>query len=742
MRFPDSIAAIWILAVGLLGGAEARGGVGEGWASHAEYAAGLEHPLAETASRFLAAHAPERDRGIDAALLNENLEMALLARDEFAWGAEVPEGVFLNDVLPYASLDETRERWRPALYAISKQIVADAGSITEAAQLLNEHLFDAIGVHYHVERERANQSVFESMKQGRATCTGLSIVLVNACRSVGIPARIAGVARWKSTPGNHTWVEVWDGRGWSFTGADEHKPEGLNRAWFTGRVAEAVPGSADHGVWASSWRRTGQHFPMSWDRSSRSVPAVDVTRRYIAEEEDDAGTPAAGSVARFFRVWDRRGGERLAASITLVGEDGSRMARMMTRSGRADLNDMPSAVLASGARYGGFVRGPEVAAFVSLDISDARSGVIDIFLDEIALSEDRSRAVAAELLAARRASIRAERADEIASDSITIGGAELRYMRRDFDADRAGPRPLWISLHGGGGAPSEVNDRQWKNQIGLYAPSSGVYVAPRAPTDTWNMWHRAHIDPLLDRLIENMIAAERVDPDRVYLMGYSAGGDGVYQLAPRMADRFAAAAMMAGHPNEARPDGLRNLPFAIFMGAEDSAYGRNEAAERWASLLSGLRSRDPAGYQHKVAIYPELGHWMEGKEAEALPWMLERSRDPWPERVVWRQDDVVGSRFYWLSTAPGAARGGQWVTADVVGQSINITADAERSPAALVLRLSDSLVDLDRPVTVSVNGSVAFEGKVLRSRAAIEHDLGVRFDPGSVASGFVEVELR
>ena len=53
-----------------------------------------------------------------------------------------------------------------------------------------------------------------------------------------------------------------------------------------------------------------------------------------------------------------------------------------------------------------------------------------------------------------------------------------------------------------------------------------------------------------------MIMLYEVDPNKVYLMGYSAGGDGVYQLAPRMADRFAAAAMMAGHPNETSPLGL------------------------------------------------------------------------------------------------------------------------------------------------------------------------------------------
>ena len=124
-------------------------------------------------------------------------------------------------------------------------------------------------------------------------------------------------------------------------------------------------------------------------------------------------------------------------------------------------------------------------------------------------------------------------------------------------------------MHGGGGAPPQVNDQQWENQKRLYTLSEGVYLVPRAPTNTWNLWHQGHIDGMFSRLIENMIALEDVNPDKVYLMGYSAGGDGVYQLAPRMADRFAAAAMMAGHPNETSPLGLRNLPFTLHMGGRD-----------------------------------------------------------------------------------------------------------------------------------------------------------------------------
>src|SRR5262249_58632623 len=89
----------------------------------------------------------------------------------------------------------------------------------------------------------------------------------------------------------------------------------------------------------------------------------------------------------------------------------------------------------------------------------------------------------------------------------------------------------------------------------LYKLSEGIYVAPRAPTNTWNLWHEGHIDRLFGRLIEDYIALGAIDPDRVYVMGYSAGGDGVYQIGPRLADRWAGAAMMAGHPN---PAALRN----------------------------------------------------------------------------------------------------------------------------------------------------------------------------------------
>lgn len=341
------------------------------------------------------------------------------------------------------------------------------------------------------------------------------------------------------------------------------------------------------------------------------------------------------------------------------------------------------------------------------------------------LAEDRMRQVAA-----------ADR-DAVAAKAITLGDKTLRWESRQFGTAPHGKRSLWISMHGGGNAAPAVNDQQWRNQIRLYEPAEGIYLAPRAPTDTWNLWHEAHIDPLFQRLINAQVAINGVDPDRVYLLGYSAGGDGVWQLAPRMADRFAAASMMAGHPNEAGVAGLRNLPFGIFMGGADAAYDRNKIAAEKSAELAKLHAADPGGYGSMTRIYPGLPHWMNRKDAEALPWMAQFTRNPWPKRIVWVQDDVTHDRFYWLHLPDGAqAKAGDRIDARVEGQAITIDGAV---PAGLTLRLSDRLVDLDRPVRVTVNGRVAFTGKVPRTAAAIVRSLAERADPASAATAMLRL---
>lgn len=263
-----------------------------------------------------------------------------------------------------------------------------------------------------------------------------------------------------------------------------------------------------------------------------------------------------------------------------------------------------------------------------------------------------------------------------------------------------GGRSLYISLHGGGGAPAEVNDQQWENQKVLYTPAEGLYFVPRSPTDTWNMWHQEYMDEFLRKTIAAAVVFEGVNPDKVYILGYSAGGDGLYQMAPRMADHWAAASMMAGHPGDARMESLRNLPFAIYMGGQDAAYDRNLLAKKYSTILDSLAAADgKGGYIHDTHIYDDCGHWMLRRDTIAIPWMAQYTRNTYPKRVVWVQDDVLRDNFYWLGVPSGACKQGATVAAEIDGQTLCI--DTCEVPVLLV-GLNDAMLNLDEPVTVKM----------------------------------------
>ena len=356
---------------------------------------------------------------------------------------------------------------------------------------------------------------------------------------------------------------------------------------------------------------------------------------------------------------------------------------------------------------------------------------------QVPLTQQDAKAVEQLLWQSYLQHLKQSRKEEMDARKIKHGNLEMPFFYSKFGKKPATGRSMYISMHGGGGAPKQVNDQQWENQKRLYRLAEGVYVVPRAPTNTWNLWHQGHIDPMFQRLIQNLIAFEDVDPNRVYIMGYSAGGDGVYQLAPRMADRLAAAAMMAGHPNEASPLGLRNIGFTIHVGGKDAAYNRNKVAASWGSQLVALRKQDPDGYQHLVKIYPTKGHWLDREDAAAIPWMAKFRRNPLPKQVVWRQDDVTHNRFYWLAVDDKNKRRGSVVEASLEKQQIEIK--KLQGIEQLLLRINDKMVDLDQAITVTFNGKQLFRGTVTRTTAMIGKTLVERGDPASIFSAEIMV---
>lgn len=198
--------------------------------------------------------------------------------------------------------------------------------------------------------------------------------------------------------------------------------------------------------------------------------------------------------------------------------------------------------------------------------------------------------------------------------TLTYQGNSMRFLKDVIgEPDEAGQYPLYITLHGGGEGPAEQNDNQWTGMYNYYRESveNGIYVACRGITDTGDLHFQEASYPLYDRLIAHMIYEEHADPNRVYLLGFSAGGDGVYQIAPRMADRFAAVNMSSGHPNGVSLMNLANTPISLQVGIRDfysESAMRSVRAAEFERAFREYREASGFGYDHAIWVHVPEGH--------------------------------------------------------------------------------------------------------------------------------------
>ena len=317
------------------------------------------------------------------------------------------------------------------------------------------------------------------------------------------------------------------------------------------------------------------------------------------------------------------------------------------------------------------------------------------------------------------------------------GDHSMPFDVRVYGEKPVGGRSLYISMHGGGNTAKAVNDQQWRNQMTLYRPAEGVYIAPRAAVDDWNMWFRPHIDTLFAKIIQCAVSELDVNPNKVYLTGYSAGGDGTYRMAPRMADYWAAASMMAGHPGEASPLNLRNIGFMVWMGENDAAYNRNKLAKEYGMLLDSLQQNDPEGYRHLTTIVEGCGHWMNRADTAAIEWMNDFERNPRPKRIVWRQEESgLRDCFYNLSVPAKDMEKGKELRIEHDGNIINII---KSDYSEFFIHLNDKIMNLSKPITVILDGKIIFKGKVKRKKEHIDASISKRMDPEYIFSAKLKI---
>lgn len=281
--------------------------------------------------------------------------------------------------------------------------------------------------------------------------------------------------------------------------------------------------------------------------------------------------------------------------------------------------------------------------------------------------------------------------------------------------------PVFISLHGGGAQSPAKNDRQWQAHQQRYPLADGLYLCPRAPRDLWDQWHAERVIPFIDALIKELLVHEEIDPDRIYLMGYSAGGYGALQLGGQLTDRFAAVAA-APTPGATPVEHWRHLPLRLEIGERDNAYGRIKLCRAYEGALRFLRQHSPDHYRYCYIDHEDRGHQIDDRSS--VEWLAQHRRQLRPKELVWTPSSSLASQYYWLANeTPGK---GQRVEARIEGNEIHLGVHAVQH---LQLRLDDQLVDLDQPVTVFANGIKIFHDIVERRLRCLVKTLEERGDP-------------
>ena len=298
-------------------------------------------------------------------LLKENVEYATLVREKYEWAKALPKEVYQHDVLPFHVVDEVRDAWRKELYEMFAPAVDTCKTMYDAVCAVNANIPQLTGVHYNTKREKTNQSPRESMRQGMASCTGLAILLVDAYRAVGIPARFAGTASWHDNRGNHSWTEVWLDGEWRVT--EYYFPSQLDHLWFMADASKAKADDRTYAIYATRFGKAQDWFPMVWadgdvegrpiEELPHTVGAENVTERYIALAYEQYTRHIEAGTHTFIKIagYKERGKTEHSEDRVAMGVDVFRGTEQMggglTANELRDMNDMFSVLVPKNTEY-------------------------------------------------------------------------------------------------------------------------------------------------------------------------------------------------------------------------------------------------------------------------------------------------------------------------------------------------------------------------------------------------------
>lgn len=324
------------------------------------------------------------------------------------------------------------------------------------------------------------------------------------------------------------------------------------------------------------------------------------------------------------------------------------------------------------------------------------------------------------------------------------------------------PKPLLLILEPGEGPPEIARGvaRGWRQAL---EDRALVAVGIPAQASGWGPNRLGESQP--QAILADLRKRHLFDPDRVVLLGTSAGAHGVWFQAMRRGDLYAAFVAVAGTPYPPMygshwHDWTANLalaPARALVGAKDDVFPV-AYARRFAEVAREKGAR--------VEVVEAADRAHDGASAEdvrkAVAWALSQGRAARPERVAWSTDNLADARCAWLEIAAISKDAGE-VTVNFVDdfgrtvESRRIAKDCARVEGhhlgtrieirtARVDRLrvwwDGPPKDVEPSITVVVNGREAWRG--------IPEDRGPRFmieearrtgRRDRVSRGFVEIAV-
>ena len=330
--------------------------------------------------------------------------------------------------------------------------------------------------------------------------------------------------------------------------------------------------------------------------------------------------------------------------------------------------------------------------------------------------------------------------------------------------------PLFLYMHGSG-----EKSREWSVGLGwckYFNDSPSLYFIPQIPNmgRYYRWWHRSK-QVVWQRLLRQAFISGIVDPNRIYFFGISEGAYGSQRMASFYADYLAGAGPIAGGEPliNAPVENLANIAFTLTSGENDTQFCRHIYTDITRQALDSMQTIHPSQYKHNVFLQPGRDHHCD--YTYTTPWLAKHMRNPYPKHFIWEDfpmDTVYRRGFYNLQvierpeiTTDSTRTVYEYTAADNVidikvhnvryfgydfvpmwelilhfGKEIRPTAAGK-----IRIYLNDQIADLNRPVTIKINGKKVFRGKVKRRLSNIVESCAIYQDPTRLFPASVTVKI-